>query len=149
VLDATATAPFYSNASAFVYGPLPLANVNLQTEGTCVNPLSQCLSAANFSSASTNFPAQVRNSFRGPHFFDSDLSVNKSFKLTERFALGIGANFYNIFNHPNFDLPVDVLGSSVFGQIVQVALPPTGPYGSFFQNLPSARVIQFQGKLVF
>jgi hypothetical protein len=26
---------------------------------------------------------------------------------------------------------------------------PTSPYGAFFANLPSARVIQFQGKLVF
>ena len=32
-------------------------------------------------------------------------SVNKNFKLTERMAFGIGANFYNVFNHPNFTNP--------------------------------------------
>ena len=36
-----------------------------------------------------------------------------------------------------------------FGQILRTMAPPTGPYGSFFANLPSARIIQFQGKLVF
>jgi len=92
---------------------------------------------------------QRRNMYRGPGFFDSDFSVAKNFKLTERMAFGIGANFYNIFNHPNFDLPDNFLGDGTFGQSITSALPPTGPYGSFFANLPSARVIQFQGKLVF
>jgi len=97
----------------------------------------------------TSFSNQKRNQYRGPGFFDSDFSIAKNFKLTERMAFGVGANFYNIFNHPNFDLPDNGLGDSTFGQIVTSALPPTGPYGSFFANLPSARVIQFQGKLVF
>jgi hypothetical protein len=73
----------------------------------------------------------------------------KNFKLTERMAFGVGANFYNIFNHPNFDLPDNTLGDATFGQTLTTVLPPTGPYGSFFANLPSARVIQFQGKLTF
>ncbi len=92
---------------------------------------------------------QKRNGYRGPGFFDSDLSVNKQFKLTERMAFAVGANFYNIFNHPNFDLPDNGIGDGTFGQSITAALPPTGPYGSFFANLPSARVIQLQGKLVF
>ncbi len=95
------------------------------------------------------FSNQKRNSYKGPGFFDSDLSVSKGFKLTERMALSVGANMYNVFNHTNFDLPDNGLGDGTFGQSITTALPPTGPYGSFFANLPSARVIQFQGKLVF
>ena len=87
--------------------------------------------------------------YRGPGFFDSDLSVAKSFKLTERMAFSVGANFYNIFNHPNFDQPDAGFGDGTFGQIITTAPLPTGPYGAFFANLPSARIIQFQGKLVF
>ena len=36
------------------------------------------------------------------------------FKLTERMAFSVGANFYNIFNHPNFDQPdtVSAMGRS-------------------------------------
>ena len=141
-------------ANAFIYGPLAIPQVLFNTEGSCVNPLSTCLNAANFASVSSApaYSNQTRNSFRGPHLFDSDFSVNKNFKLTERMAFGVGANFYNVFNHPNFDLPVDVYqgpSQGSFGSIVSAALPPTGPYGAFFANLPSARVIQFQGKLVF
>src|SRR5579862_1467036 len=119
----------------------------------CTNGLSQCVNPNGFSSAGltgqTFFPNQVRNSWRGPGFFDSDVSVNKNFKLTERLAFGVGANLYNVFNHPNFTNPDDNVADSSFGQIQTTTAPPTGPYGSFFPGLPSGRIIQFQGKLVF
>jgi hypothetical protein len=120
-------------------------------QGGCSNGLSQCLNAANFGTATGTFPNQKRNQFRGPGFFDSDFTINKNFKLTERLAFGVGANFYNVFNHPNFDLPDNNLANagSTFGTILQTTAPPTGPYGSFFPGLPSGRIIQFQGKLVF
>ncbi len=110
-----------------------------------------CLNANNFTSAANTgvFTNQRRNMYRGPGFFDSDLSVAKSFKLTERMALSVGANFYNVFNHPNFDQPDATYGDSTFGNVVTTAPLPTGPYGAFFANLPSARIIQFQGKIVF
>ncbi len=126
-----------------------VAQVVSFNEGGCTNGLSQCLSVGNFTSASGAFPNQKRNQFRGPGFFDSDFTINKNFKLTERMAFGIGANFYNIFNHPNFDLPDNNTADSTFGTILQTTAPPTGPYGSFFPGLPSGRIIQFQGKLVF
>jgi hypothetical protein len=118
-------------------------------QGGCTNGFSQCLNPAAFTSATTSFPNQTRNQFRGPGFFDSDFTINKNFKLTERFALGVGANFYNIFNHPNFTNPDSNLADSTFGQIQTTTAPPTGPYGAFFPGLPSGRIIQFQGKLVF
>ncbi len=69
-------------------------------------------------------------------------------------AFGVGANLYNVFNHPNFASPVDTwqgtgANAGNFGQVLQTTAPPTGPYGSFFAGLPSGRIIQFQGKLVF
>ena len=119
----------------------------------CSNGLSQCNNAANFWDSTVapppNFPNQRRNMYRGPGYFDSDFTINKNFKLTERVAFGVGANFYNVFNHPNFDLPDNFLGDSTFGQILLTVPPPTGPYGAFFANLPSGRIIQFQGKIVF
>ena len=137
-----------------VQGGTNVGTVLNYAQGSCTNGLSQCVNSANFWDSATNgpspnFPNQRRNMFRGPGFFDSDLSVNKNFKLTERMALGIGANFYNVFNHPNFDLPDNFLGDSTFGKILLTVPPPTGPYGAFFANLPSGRIIQFQGKIVF
>ena len=46
------------------------------------------------------------------------LSVSKNFKLTERMAFGVGANFYNVFNHPNFDQPDATFGDPTFGQML-------------------------------
>ena len=92
---------------------------------------------------------QARNQYRGSGFFDSDFTVNKNFKMTERVALGIGANFYNVFNHPNFASPVNSFGAGNFGQVTATTAAPTGPYGAFFPGLPSGRIIQFQGKVVF
>ncbi len=120
-------------------------------QGSCNQYGTGCLNAGGFVTAGglTTFPNQIRNQFRGPGFFDSDLSVNKNFKITERVAFGIGANLYNVFNHPNFASPVDTFGAGNFGQVLQTTAPPTGPYGSFFAGLPSGRIIQFQGKIVF
>jgi hypothetical protein len=127
-------------------------------QGSCNQYGANCLSPNGFASASSvsTFPNQIRNQFRGPGFFDSDLSVSKNFKLTERLAFGIGANLYNVFNHPNFASPVDTWTGNTasgsagnFGSVFETTAPPTGPYGSFFAGLPSGRIIQFQGKLVF
>lgn len=116
-----------------------------------MNGHSTCLNTAAFEPASAfgAFPTQHRNGFRGPGFFDSDFNINKNFKITEKLTFGFGANFYNVFNHPNFANPDSNLADSNFGMITQTTAPPTGPYGSFFTGLPSGRIIQFQGKLVF
>jgi hypothetical protein len=142
-----------SSAGLNNYSPSPFfpAQVAGAGQGSCNQYGSGCLNSAGFVTANglTAFPNQIRNQFRGPGFFDSDFTINKNFKLTERMAFGVGANFYNVFNHPNFASPVDTLGAGNFGQVLQTTAPPTGPYGAFFNGLPSGRIIQFQGKLVF
>ena len=45
-----------------------------------------------------------RNIFRGPKFVNLDTSVGKSWQLTERFKLQLRGEFFNILNHPNFDI---------------------------------------------
>jgi hypothetical protein len=142
------------NTAITNYGPgNTVANViapNGQT-GSCVNGNSQCLdpNAFTVSDAFGAWPNQRRNSYRGPHFFDSDVTFGKNFKLSERFMFNFSTNFYNIFNHPNFTNPDLNLASGTFGQITTTAAPPTGPYGSFFPGLPSGRIIQFAGKITF
>ncbi len=52
-------------------------------------------------------PAIGRNSFRGPHYFDVDATIGKSFGLPEMKVLGghgsvdIHANMFNLFNNVN------------------------------------------------
>jgi hypothetical protein len=62
-----------------------------------------------------------RNKIYGPHFWNVDFAVSKNTQLFERVNLQLRAEFFNIFNHPNFALPnfFVVPGSSAAGLITQ------------------------------
>ena len=45
---------------------------------------------------------EPRGYCRGPSLLDTDLSVDKNFKLTERVRMQFRMDFFNIFNHANF-----------------------------------------------
>jgi hypothetical protein len=45
-----------------------------------------------------------RNTFVGPGLWQTDMSVTKNFKLTERFNLKFDASAFNVFNRTNFEL---------------------------------------------
>jgi hypothetical protein len=47
-------------------------------------------------------PTIGRNSVFGPSGANVDFNVSKAFKLTERAKLTFQANFFDLFNHPNF-----------------------------------------------
>ena len=53
----------------------------------------------------------------GPAAWNADVSLLKDTSLTERAKLEFRAEFFNIFNHPTFALPYNVVGTSSFGQI--------------------------------
>ncbi len=46
-----------------------------------------------------------RNQIYGPHFWNVDFAVSKNTQVFERMNLQLRAEFFNIFNHPNFALP--------------------------------------------
>ncbi|HEY2455796.1 MAG TPA: carboxypeptidase regulatory-like domain-containing protein [Candidatus Acidoferrum sp.] len=107
-----------------------------------------CFTTGNFATPS-NFDANARNAFRGPGYFNTDLNLKKTFALNERFKLAIGANFFNLLNHPNFDNPVSNNLSSAFGTITTAAVSPTTPYGSFAAAAEGMRIVQVFGKINF
>jgi Carboxypeptidase regulatory-like domain len=91
-----------------------------------------------------------RNTYRGPHYFSSDFSILKNFKLTERVGFGIGANMYNVFNHPNFaNANHDLASTGTVGISTVTVEPATSPYGAFVGSAVSGRVIQLNAKLNF
>jgi hypothetical protein len=55
--------------------------------------------------APRTFGTMGRNIFRDTGFKNVDLSVAKNFKWGERFGAQFRAEFFNIFNHPNFANP--------------------------------------------
>jgi hypothetical protein len=49
-----------------------------------------------------------------------DLAVQRQFHITERLGLRFRAEFFNIFNHPNFGSPTNTLSSPLFGYSTQM-----------------------------
>src|SRR5215475_3666453 len=54
---------------------------------------------------SRHFGNMGRNSLRAPDFKELNFSIFKRTAITERINLQLGADFFNIFNHPNFSNP--------------------------------------------
>ena len=116
-----------------------------------------CLDAAtqfpdNFNVNETGFATTRRNSFRGPGYFSSDLDLMKRFKVTERINFAVGANFYNVFNHPNFQIPandVNDIFSAPFGTVTSTSEGPTSIYGAFAGSAVSGRVVQLHARIEF
>ena len=98
-----------------------------------------------------------RNALRGPDFFWSDLYLTKWFPLGERVKLRFDAQFFNVFNHPNFALPNMVLAGipgkpstqTGFGALTYTTSPPTGLLGVGLGGDSSPRMIAFQARLEF
>src|SRR5262249_38670134 len=59
-----------------------------------------------------------RNTIFGPNFKQIDFSLLKDTKISERFKLEYRAEFFNIFNHPNFDQPNTTFNTAAFGKIL-------------------------------
>ena len=91
----------------------------------------------------------ARNYFRAPQYFDTDFSVMKNFLVTERVKLQLGANMFNVLNHPNFFTPSNNVASPNFGQLFATAAQPTTPYGAYQGAGVTGRLIQMQAKLIF
>jgi hypothetical protein len=82
-----------------------------------------------------------RDTITGPGFINTDFSVTKDTKITERLNLQFRTEMFDIFNHPNFGNPVLTATSKSFGVIGSTRFP-TGDFGS-------ARQIQFALLLQF
>lgn len=61
-----------------------------------------------------------RNTLRGPGLVNTDFGLGKKFKLNERLALQFQANFFNLFNHPNFGVPSGNRNGGTFGRSTYV-----------------------------
>lgn len=77
-----------------------------------------------------------RNTFRGPGFFNTDLSLVKRFRIAERTNVTFRTEAYNLFNTVNFSAPsVNLQTPQTFGVISST---PTGA-----SNQSGARILQF------
>ena len=75
-----------------------------------------------------------RNTLTGPGYENVNASLVKNTNFGERLNLQLRAEFFNLFNHPNFNLPDNFLLSPSFGRITSAR---------------DSRHIQFGAKLLF
>ena len=68
------------------------------------------------------FGNSPRSGLRGAPVLTTDLTLEKSFQLRERWKMDLRSEFYNVLNHANFNAPGRVLGSPEFG-VVTTARP--------------------------
>ena len=105
-----------------------------------VGTVDQWFDPASFA-AVPRFGNLGRNVVIGPSFHNTDLSVSKVITIAERYRLQLRVDAFDLFNHPNFGPPGNVVGTPTFGKISRTRLP-TGEAGS-------SRQIQLAAKLSF
>jgi hypothetical protein len=104
---------------------------------------TQCASDPNF--CTTDFGNLGRNIYRGPFQQNWDFSLVKHFKVTEKQDLRFTADFFNLWNHPNFANP------TVTDIEAYLAAPtdPNNPFGKIVGSSGTPRLIQFSLRWAF
>jgi hypothetical protein len=112
------------------------SNVYADGRGNLLTNGFQWLNPAAFSNPSPNtFGNCPRDSFVGPGYYDVDMQLSKTFPIHEKVSLDFRAEAFNVFNHPNFNLPNSSEASpALFGKITGAQAP---------------RILQFAGKILF
>jgi hypothetical protein len=95
-----------------------------------------------------------RNVLRGFGAWQADVALWRQFKLSEKLGLRFRAEFFNIFNHPNFGSPVNTLTSPLFGRSTQTLANSLGSGGANgglnpLYQIGGPRSIQFALRLQF
>ena len=84
-----------------------------------LNPCAFAVPAAGVYPNTFQFGTEGRNVLTGPGFTNLDFGLSKSMALgAENHRLQLRGDFFNLFNHPNFDIPSHVLGASNFGKVL-------------------------------
>ena len=105
--------------------------------------------------AAGTFGNTHRNQFRGPGYFQMNLSVHRAFNLTEKVSLDVRADITNFTNTPHFANPnagcagaagtsCATTASGLFGAVSAQFQP-----GGFFGPEPGNRTTWFGAKVIF
>jgi hypothetical protein len=83
-----------------------------------------------------------RNQYYGPNYTNADMVLLNNVRISERLRMQIRSEFFNLFNHPQFRQPGNVIENpGTFGLSTQTLTRPDGT--------TSARQIQLALKLNF
>jgi hypothetical protein len=117
---------------ATLTGPITYVNPNTVTPGAPGNVFF----VGNFNpppdNVITGSYGSGRNILRGPSRTNLDMALAKSIAFTERTALELRFEFFNIFNHPEFLEPITNISDSRFGQVTDTYNPRQIQLGARF-----------------
>ena len=147
----TSNETFLNGNGNFTGSFIPGANC-VNTPGGCNTIFRTTLNrnAAGQANFLLNPPGIGRNSFRGPRYFSTDLSVSKRFnlpkglRLSESTGLDLRANFFNVFNNLNL-LPFGFASDSTR---INNGDQPNPNFGRATGGL-SGRVVELQARFSF
>jgi hypothetical protein len=143
------------NTGQVTYGVTPLAKqLDNNFDHHCgggAHATTPCDFASHFTN-STDYGQQRRNQLYGPNYTDFDMDLSKGFKVPtmEKGKVKVAAQFFNTFNHTNFQLPLaDVNDGPANGTLYSAASTPTSVLGAFLGGDASPRLIQLTAKFEF
>jgi hypothetical protein len=115
-----ATGDYLANGDNFSY-----PNATSYQEGTSRSAYTTgVFTAGEFTvpTAGTNGDEKT-GQFRNPPFIETDMTLYKNTHITERLVFQFRFEFYNLFNHPNFQSIQNNLSQGNFGQVTAQTLP--------------------------
>ena len=131
----------------------PNFNGPLYNRGTTSQKVTQYFNPAAFSAPAYGTIGNVaRDSLTGPGYADWDLSLLKSTQITERTRMQFRAEFFNILNHTNLQLPNEVVyatGPTQGTAANQTTAATLGSPGVISATANTSRQIQLAAKIIF
>ncbi len=70
--------------------------------------------------------------FHGPGIINTDFGITKLVPITESMAIQLRGEFFNVFNHANFNTPVGNFASGQFGEVTSARAPRIGQVSAKF-----------------
>ena len=128
---------YYFNPSAFVR-PVVLTNQLIPSSD----------GSATAGANGTDIGNVGRNILRGPRQTNVDFSTIKRFPFGEAKSIEFHGEFFNLFNHVNFDNPVSNLNAAEIGSTTGQIINP-GDFGRILSTSNNPRLIQLALKLNF
>ena len=125
----------------------------LYTSGTTAQRVAQYFNPNAFSAPSFGYVGNARrDSLVGPGYADWDVSLLKSTAITDRVRLQFRAEFFNVLNHTNLQLPNEVVyaaGPTQGTTANQTAAATFGSPGVISATANTSRQIQLGAKILF
>ena len=136
--------PGWFNKAAFIAPPAmsPAGTVYYSVAGNTGQ--AQCAAANPGITCGTLYGNSGTGIITGPGQFNFDMSILKTTQIFEKQTLQFRAEFFNLFNHPQFTNPN-------YGQGAIYALPnfAAGNFGQITSTSVNPRIIQFALKYIF